>query len=585
MDQIDLVRSKIDLVELINSYVPLKKAGRNYKALCPFHSEKSPSFIVSPELQIFKCFGCGAGGDAFKFLMEYEGMEFGEALKTLADKAGVKLEKTNFSDNQQKKEAYYQANHLASEFYHYVLTHLPAGKKALQYIKKRGIKKSSIETFKIGYAPNNWQTLSDFLAKKKNFSSKDLIDSGLTIKGKSGIYDRFRGRLMFPIWDHRGNVVAFSGRVMDKARENEGKYINSPETLVYHKSDSLYGLFQTRSWLKKSKKAIVVEGELDLISSYQAGVKNVVAIKGSAFTEGQISLLKRYVERLILALDSDLAGQKATLRSIELAESQGLSVRVIEIKQGKDPDDLAQSDPKSYRQLVKKTVSIYDFYIDTALKRYGHKSGEAKKKVSQLVVPALAKIDNEVEKAHYVKRLAAVLDVDEETILKEINKLSFEPGQSQPIRKSVADNKSRQEKLEDYILSLVLKFGHKAEDWLKDADFKLISQPGVKKVLNKFRIYLKNHKKLAIDKFVAKLPKELQSLTQEAFLKEEDLEEDKLILELAKAQKQLKAIDIKQKLDKLSSQIKKAEAENQKGKLIKLETEFTQLSKILKEYL
>jgi len=284
-------------------------------------------------------------------------------------------------------------------------------------------------------------------------------------------------------------------------------------------------------------------------------------------------------------LDSDLAGQKATLRSIELAENQGLSVRVIEIRQGKDPDDLAQSDPKVYRQLVKKTVSIYDFYIDTALNRYGNKSGEAKKKVSQLVVPALAKIDNEVEKAHYVKKLAAALDVDEETISKEINKVGFIPQNAGQVKKPIQSNKSRQEKLEDYILSLVLKFGHKAEDWLKDFDLKLVSQPGVKKVLDKLKAYLEKHTKLFIDKFVASLGKEFQPLTQEAFLKEEDLEEDRLLLELTKAQKQLKAIDIKQKLDKLSSQIKKAEEENHKKKLAKLETEFTQFSKILKEYL
>jgi len=583
MDQIDLVRSKTDIVDLINSYIPLKKAGRNYKANCPFHSESTPSFIVSSELQIFKCFGCGEAGDVYGWLMKYEGMEFGEALRFLADKAGVKLEKFKPSAKQAQKERLYEVNHLASEFYHYVLTQLPAGKMALQYVLKRGISRQTLKDFKLGFAPEQWGGLSDFLLKKKRYQADDLIQAGLGIKGQRGVYDRFRGRLIFPIFDHRGQIIAFAGRVLDKAREKEGKYINSPETLIYHKSASLYGLYQTRSYLKKAKKAVVVEGEFDLLSSYQAGVKNVVAIKGSAFTPEQIELLGRYVEALVLALDADVAGEKATLKTLELTEEMGLDVRVVNLSGKKDPDELAQAEPKRWRQLVKASISVYDFYIQTAQRRYGTKSGEAKKKIGQLVLPVLAKINNEVMKAHYLNQLAEVLGVDEETVDKELAKIKV-GASSKPVPKAV-ETKNRQQQLEDYILSLALKAGLEIKIWLQDLDLNLISQPGVKKLLSQLQVWLKHHSQYQIEAFVASLAPELQPLAQEGWLKEEALTEDKLTQELDQSLKQLCQLSTRQQLTALTEKIKLAETAKNQEKIKQLQTKFTQLTQQLKAYL
>src|SRR3990167_5278760 len=306
-DQVDEVKQKIDIVSLIGEYVQLKKAGRNYRALCPFHSEKTPSFMVSPELQIYKCFGCGESGDAFSFLEKYEGMDFGEALRFLADRAGIKLVALRPGE-QGEKERLYEINNLASRFYHYILVGHPAGKQAYNYLtRERGLKAGTIETFQVGFSPDVPGAIRKFLVEKKKFADRELEKAGLSVLGRAAI-DRFRGRITFPLLDHRGNIVGFAGRTMPGAKTELAKYINSPETPIYHKSRVLYGLNLAKTRIKEKKTAIVVEGELDMISSWQAGVENTVAIKGSAFTEEQLRLLTRFCQKVILALDTDFAG-------------------------------------------------------------------------------------------------------------------------------------------------------------------------------------------------------------------------------------------------------------------------------------
>lgn len=538
--------------------------------------------MVSPELQIFKCFGCGKGGDAFKFLMEYENIEFGEALRILAEKTGIKLKSFKPSDKQKQKEKIFEVNHLSSEFYQYILTKHKVGKKALEYLLKRGVSKDSIKLFKIGYAPDEWEGLSRFLTKKKKYRQDDLQEAGLAVKGKHGVYDRFRGRVIFPIFDHRGRIVAFSGRVLPGDDTQQGKYINSPETKAYHKSQTLYGLWQTKKFLKKTQEAVVVEGELDLISSLQAGVKNAVAIKGSAFTPEQIDLLKRYVERLVLALDADQAGQEATKRSIQLAEKADLEVRVAKIKGGKDPDDIAQSDPKKWRQLVKKSISIYDFYINSAIQKHGLKTGQAKKKVSQAVVPILAQVDNEVLKAHYLKKLAQELEVDQEVVVSELRKIRVGArNKKTDSGKKTQVQMTRQEKLEHYILGVILKSGQQAKAWLKNLDLKVFSHSGIKKVLSKLDSYLEK-KPLKISEFVSQLPDELQDLSQTAYLKEADQEPD--IADFKKALLDLKKLDLQKQMDEISQKIKNLERSGKDEKVAKMQTKFAQLSKTLKDY-
>ncbi|MCJ7829471.1 DNA primase, partial [Patescibacteria group bacterium] len=371
MDQLEEIKSKIDIVELINSYVPLKKTGRNFKALCPFHSEATPSFIVSPERQIWHCFGaCSEGGDVFKFLMKIENIDFGEAVKELAKRAGVQLTQFKPSEGEREKQVLYEINHLTTEYYHFLLVNHSIGKKALDYILGRGISKSSIELFKIGFAPEGWRSLHHFLVGKKHYQVQSLEKAGLAIKASGGsYYDRFRARIIFPLKDRRGNICGFAGRVLDP-QAKEAKYVNTPETLVYYKSELLYGLSEAKEEIKKKDEVILVEGELDAISSHQAGVKNVVAIKGSALTTSQIQLISRFTKNMTFALDQDIAGDQAARRGIELADEQGLMIKVVKAKGGKDPDEIAQKNPQLWLKMVEEAIPVYDYLIDSALNRF-----------------------------------------------------------------------------------------------------------------------------------------------------------------------------------------------------------------------
>jgi len=589
MDQIDQVRQKTDLVGIISEQVSLKKAGRNFKGVCPFHEEKTPSFIVSPERQIFKCFGCGMGGDVFKFLMEREKMEFGEVLRMLADRAGIELKQFRPTREQKIKEKLLEINHLGSEFYHYLLMEHDVGKNALRYLLKRGIKRSSIKLFKLGYAADEWEALQNFLIRKKGYRADELEMAGLII-GRSGVirgyYDRFRGRVMFSLFDHRKRVVGFAGRVLE-GDEKKAKYINSPETILYHKSNVLYGLETTKEWIKKKNQAVVVEGELDAISSYQAGVKNVVGIKGTALTEGQVDLLKRFCENIALALDKDTAGDMAARRGIELAEKIGLNVRIIELKYGKDPDECAQKSAKLWKESVKKAIPVYDFYIKSAVKRFGINTPEGKRKVSDEVSVILAKITNEVIKAHYVKKLAKVLKVSEEAVGKEIErrKRQVVVGERNKPEKKEREEKDRRERLEEYILALLLQIESGVYRNLRKIDENIISEGAVKKVIKRLKDWKKKGKRWDINRFTESLAAELTEVVDLGYLM--DLgkvanDADKLEKELEIALEEMEKLFYKEELVKLSEEIKRAEKEKKDKRLERLRRKFVEISVLLK---
>ncbi|MCG2691601.1 DNA primase, partial [Microgenomates group bacterium] len=561
------------------------KAGRNFKGLCPFHDEKTPSFIVSPERQIFKCFGCQTAGDCYGWVMKREGMEFGEALRFLAQKAGVELKDFRPSGDQKIKERLLEVNHLASEFYHYLLTQHLLGKPALEYLLKRGITKDSIRLFKLGYSVNQWQGLTDYLTKKKGYKLNELEQAGLAIKGNGGrYYDRFRGRIMFPLFDHRGRVVGFAGRVLDPEAK-EAKYINSPETVLYHKSLILYGLEITKEAIKKANRAIVVEGELDAISSYQAGVKNVAAIKGSALTEGQIELLKRFCENVSLALDSDSAGEAASRRGIELAEKLGLSVRIIRVKSGKDPDECAQKSARLWKDSVKEAVAIYDFLIEAGVKQYGVKTVEGKRKLSQEMAGVLAKVENEVIKAHYMKKLAKVLEVEEEAVRMEVEKKE-KVGQVENVEKvaKAEQGKTRQERLEEYLLALILQADKEMKKFVSLVKPEEWGETVIKKILEQLQQWFKKDKEWEINKFVRSLTEELVAQVDAAYLLDlgrltED--RDRLEREIEKTLLDIKRLNIKQKLERLAKEINQAEKEKDRVKLSKLQKEFREMAKSL----
>ncbi len=538
MDQVEEIKSKIDIVELVQEYVPLKRAGRNFKGLCPFHGEKTPSFMVNPELQIFKCFGCGAGGDAYTFLQKIEGIEFGEALQHLADRVGIKLVTYKPTQGEQLKEKLVGMNTLTGQVYHWLLTQ-KTGKEALEYLKGRGISDEAIEKFNIGFAPNNWDFLLKFLIGKKKYTLDDLTRAGLAVKN----YDRFRNRIMFPLANGRGQIVGYAGRVMpaasaEAAASQGGKYVNTPETEIYHKSELLYGLNVARADIKNVGWAVVVEGEIDAIASWQSGVKNVVAIKGSALTEKQVELLRRICDTVVLALDTDVAGDAAARRGISVADSVGLMVKVINSKSEalnpkhfKDPGDWAIADAEGWKKAVAGAIPVYDFYLQSAVERYGL-DVTGKKKIGQELLPIWAGISDEIVKAHYVRKLADILGVGEEAVWSQLAKTQKSKVKSQNNEQMTNEKmtKSRRELLEEYVIELALKGGKTGELPDMKTDF-----------------WKRVAEELGKDGDPKKLPEELREKTLMLLLKDGNFEDK----EWETALRELEELDIRGKIQDL----------------------------------
>lgn len=558
MADTDEIKSRINIADYIGKRVTLKKTGRNFKGLCPFHNEKTPSFIVSPERESWHCFGCGKGGDIFTFAMEYEHVDFPEALEELAEITGVKLTRRAGDTPEAKlKQKIYEVNHLASEFYHYLLTKHALGEKARDYLKHRGITDKSMSTFSLGYSPNAWHALSGYL-KKKGYDAPLLEKAGLTTRGQ---YDMFRGRVMFTLKDHRGNVVGFSGRVLDP-KAKEAKYINTPETPVYIKGNVLYGLDITRGTIQKENEAIVMEGELDLISSFQEGISNVVAIKGSALTEGHVNLLKRYAERLAFALDSDVAGDAAARRGIEIADRAGLDMRVVILPTGKDPDEAARENPVALRKAIKEAIPIYDYFIESAKKRFDGATAFGKKKIGEELLPLFAKIENPIVQGHYLKKLAGVLDATEEALRETMKKQSSNYPMPAGLRDEGKEEQKKQysrwEKLELYTLALLLQ-GKTKELFEEFSDFvDDVTNPAVKKILEHLKEFLKKHSSFIIKDFAKSLPPELIPTLDEAFLWDigDFLDSGELFLrEWASTLREFERAIVKQKIHAISAKI------------------------------
>jgi DNA primase len=585
-DQIEEVKSKIDIVSVIGSFIDLKKAGRNFKANCPFHGEKTPSFMVSPELQIYKCFGCGESGDVISFLEKYEGMEFYEALKYLADSVGIKLETSGFhrrSDN----DKLYQLNQYAKKFYEYILLNHKAGKLALSYLEtKRGLTIEIIKQFGIGFCPDLPFAVKSYLVDKKKFSLDDIERAGIVFKGQRGYVDRFRGRVVFPLYDHRGNVCGFAGRILPgKEKYDVAKYINTPETPIYHKSNLLYGLETTKQEIKKKGEVVVVEGELDLISSYKAGIKNIVALKGSAFTTEQAKLLGRYAKKVILSLDADFAGDAAARRGITIAEGEGLEVSVVELEGFKDPDDIARKDPEKYKNLLANPVGVWDFIIDTTVLRYDTKSGAGKLKIGKELVPILAAISNDIVKAHYIAKVAAKLNVPEEAVIKEVEKTSTDSIKRTTILPNEGQNAQveRREILERSWLSLLLQ--GKTDKIVDRKLTKNFQSPIIKKILDELQKFTKS-RSWSVKNFSKSLPQELRKGFNDIYLENGltvDYDKGERKKELTLIENELKILEIREKMSKLTSEIGKLEAEKKFTLLTKRQKDFAELSNTLSD--
>lgn len=518
MTDIDEVKTRLNIVDVIGKRVSLKKAGRHFKALCPFHNERTPSFIVSPERQMWKCFGCGRGGSVIDFVMEYEHVDFVEALTTLAELAGVKLTRRAPEGPEAiLKQKIYEVNHLASEYYHYLLTKHTVGEGARTYLKNRGISDKSIKTFHLGYSPNNWHALTEFL-KKKGYDEGLMEKAGLVTRG----HDMFRGRIMFTLKDHRGNVVGFSGRLLDPDAK-EAKYINTSETPVYTKGNVLYGLDVTRTEIAHQNEAILMEGEFDVISSFQEGVSNVVAIKGSALTEPHVNLLRRFTDRLVFALDSDIAGDAASRRGIEIADRAGLDIRVVTMPQGKDPDEAVRENLGLFKKAIKEAVPVYDYFLSSAIKRFDITTAYGKKKASEELLPILSKIENTIVQGHYIKKLATVFDVSPAIIEDGIKKAAKDKESSfvkQEQKGNLGLGQSRREKLELYVLALLLqgKTRELYEDMKEGVVEQDFSLQGARETVHRLGSYLPKHRIFLIGDFADTLPKELIPVLDSAFL-------------------------------------------------------------------
>ncbi len=595
MSNLEEIKQRIDIISFIGEYVTLKKAGRNFKGLCPFHSEKSPSFIVSPERQIWHCFGaCSEGGDIFTFLMKVESLEFPEALEILAKKAGVRLTREyRVTEGQKLKEEIYKANRYASNFFHYLLMSHKVGEKAREYLKERKVNTKVIETFSLGYAPENWESLIRFL-RKKDFNDYVLTKAGLVVSSRSGkLYDRFRGRLIFTLRDHRGNVVGFSGRKLPhrETADREAKYINTQETPVYIKGNVLYGLDVTKDSIRKSGEAIIVEGEFDLISSFQTGITNIVAIKGTALTVNQVNLLKRFTETISLSLDSDVAGDAAARRGIEIAENAGLDIKVIQVPFGKDPDECIKENPGQWKKAVNESIPVYDFLLQSTLRRYDKNKAFDKRKIVDELIPFYGRISNTIVQSHYLSLLSKTIEVPLERLLELVEKVKKgrQIGFTIP-KAAVKEGKARNLLLEEYLLSLLLQAPSISQitQTISKEDISqittIIDNPALKKIITFFYEWVTRLKeqKPHTSEFIKTLSEELISYADTAYLLElGGIPEDKTRFrqQLLKIKHDLLSLYFRRKLRELSTKIK--EVKNEKAFAI-LNNEFISLKESLK---
>ncbi len=558
MDQVSQIRERTDLVALLSEYITLKKAGRNFKARCPFHEEKSPSFVASPDRQIWHCFGCGKGGDAYTFLMEYERIEFPEALRLLAKRAGITLQSSNFDSKvSEKKEKLAEINSLTAEFYHYILTTHPAGEKAREYLKNRGVSEKVMESFKIGYAPVSSSSLSEYLLKKKKLNKEDLLEAGLGYERGGSVRDFFYGRLMFPLIDSHNTVVGFSGRILD-SEQTGPKYINTRETMLYHKGEHLFGIHLTKDSIRKENQAILVEGEFDVMSCFQNGVGNVVAVKGTALTERQVTLLSRFATKITMCFDGDTAGQEAIKRSLPIIEKKGLTTSVIVIPSGKDPDESLQTNPIEFLQAAKQDMPVYDFLLNVMSKRHNPETIEGKKEIGKELLPIISQIQNEIVKEHYIRKLAEVLQTSYESVLKEMQKQKEIPLVSpNPI---TTEKKSQEEKLEDYLLALVIQ-SPQVVDYteLLSSCFEdiLPEERSTQKVLSSFISFITEGQ--TVEKFSSTLPTELLSSFDTASLFPLSLVKDQEKKEINRVSNQLSTIYVKKKIKELSTLLSEEE--------------------------
>jgi len=577
---VDEIKNKLDIVDVIQGYIRLQKAGQNYKALCPFHSEKMPSFVVSPEKQMWKCFGCGAGGSIFDFVMQMEGVEFGDALRMLAQRAGVELKKVD-PKLKTERTRLYEICYLANQFFIKQLAASQAGKNIQKYLAVRGLMAAAIKDWQIGYAPKQWRALIDFLGSR-GYSDDEISKAGLIVKKeeKNEYYDRFRDRIIFPIHDLNGLVIGFTARENPEQSDSRmGKYINTPNTLIYDKSQVIYGLNKAKLDIKKENLCVLVEGQMDVLMAHQAGFKNVVASSGTALTEKQLRILKRYTENLATAFDMDLAGEIATKRGIDLALQFGFNTKVINLPEEQDPADCLQENSLVWSQLVSQATSLMEFYLSNTLKRYDGQTIEGKKEISRILLPEIKKIPNKIEQAHWLQELARRLRVQETVLVEEMAKIKQVDRVA--IEQKTEDNgQPKIVNLEEYALGLILTNLRKMKRFKREPAYLFIN--------SELAEIFKNLKKGKgkgnnLKSFRERLPINLANQLDELVFKTEAQKSlsDKFepVKEIRFCFSQLRKRYWQEKLDQLNLSIQEAEREKDKDSLKKMTEEFNKLTK------
>ncbi len=579
-DLVEEVKSRLGIVEVVSQYVQLKKAGKSYKGLCPFHSEKTPSFVVSPEKQICHCFGCSKGGDIFSFVEEVEGISFSEALRLLADRAGVKMDKFEKQNHAKKseKDEYYKAHDLACAFFEKELTETNDGKKVLGYLKKRGLNDSSIKEFRIGFAPDDYKVLHSYLLKK-GISKKVLIKSGFVSSkniAADNIYDKFRGRLMFPIFDNIGRICGFGGRALKK--DQMPKYLNSPENMIYSKSNVMYGFSHAKKFIKESGSVVLVEGYFDVILPYQSGVKNIVATSGTALTAAHAKLLKRFTSLAVSCFDADDAGFEATKRAYPLLQAQGIEMKTVSAMTGKDPADFVLDDLDGFKLVISDAKAFISVYIDSLLNRNDISGLDGRVKVLKELLPYFKDMMS-VGKDHYIRELATKLSVTEKSLYDEIEHFQLPVGHpAKSFEPSEGDGSGIVAKMniDDIVMALLLEYPFLFEKVVKsisENDFNDDIKSVYKVLTDQYNSSRDVFDSWDLDcKVLADLRGKVDVFLLFAEGKYGNFPKETLLMEIEKLTEKMKATRKAQKLKDIQSQIVEAERANEKEKLIKLLT-------------
>jgi len=481
MSVIDDVKQRLDIVQVVSEYAKLQKSGRNYKALCPFHSEKNPSFFVFPERQSWHCFGaCGTGGDIFSFIMKKEGVDFAQALHILANKAGVSLVALTTPEKQtqnKERERLFEINEAAAEYYHHLLLNSSVGETARNYVARRGLSPETINNFQLGFSPEGWDTLKQYL-KGKGYGEAELLAAGLLVeRDDKNSYDRFRNRLIFPIRNIQGKAPGFGGRALD---DSLPKYLNSPQTLVFDKSSNLYGIDRAKTAIRQKDQAIIVEGYMDVITAHQHGYDNVVASMGTSMTNKQLAILKNLTRNLILALDADTAGEEAISRSGEIVDkmlpvppsfygwvkyedAHNAEVKILVLPRDKDPDDVIKEDDSQWQKLIIDAKPMIDFILETVIAKVDIASARDKSLAAEKLLPLLFEMKDPLRQAHYVERLARLLKIDEHVLGDALRRFRAverkrKANKSLPAFTPVAPSLTSSSPLEQYCLALLLQY-------------------------------------------------------------------------------------------------------------------------------